>query len=127
MKLLTFLGAIGLASLTAKAALAATYLVMQANGATAPTLGSLIALAGAVVTSFALGAVKKTDTAISNSDVFKKLQPFITLGGAYFAPWLSSKLGVQVDPQAFVAAPLATVVTIGSAELLSLAQKKVGS
>lgn len=127
MKLFTLLGAIGLGALTAKAAFAMTYVALQAGGASAPTLGSLIALAGAVATSFALAGVKKTDTSISNSDVFKKLQPFITLGGAYFAPWLSAKLGVQVDPQAFAAAPLATVITIGSAELLSLAQKKVGS
>jgi len=57
--------------------------------------------------------------------VFRKLQPLVTLGGAFAAPWLASKLGVQIDPGAWTAAPLGTVITIAGAELLGIIRRSV--
>jgi len=84
----------------------------------------LLAYGGALGTSALLGLSKKADTAITNSSFYRKLQPFITLGGAFLVPWVAAHTGVAVDPSAFAVAPTATVVTIGAVELLSLLTKR---
>src|SRR6267142_2816920 len=89
----------------------------------APTVGQLLALGGAVLTSFGLSKVKGLDTRVTNSAVFRKLQPVITLGGAFLGPYLAGKLGVSIDPAAWAAAPLATVVTVTGAELSSILRR----
>lgn len=89
-------------------------------------LSALIALGGAMLTSTLLGGVKKLDTSITNAPLFRKLQPVITLGGAFLMPWVASHVGVNVDPSALAAAPIATIATITGAELLSLFTKRKG-
>lgn len=83
-----------------------------------PELASVL---GAVVTSGLLAAGKTLDTKVTNSSVFRKMQPAITLGGALLAPTLAH---YSVDPTTFAAAPLATVGAVLGAELLSLFTKK---
>lgn len=96
----------------------------QASGG--DPFSNLLAYGGAFLTSALLGGAKRLDTQITNAPLFRKLQPFITLGGAFLAPLIASKVGLNVDPSAFTAAPIATVVTIGAAELLSLITKRKG-
>ncbi len=88
-----------------------------------PSVGTLLAYGGALLTSFGLSKVKGLDTAVTNSPVFRKVQPLVTLAGAAFLPWLGAKLGVQLDPGSLAAAPLATVVTVVGAELLSILRR----
>lgn len=71
-----------------------------------------------------LGAVKRTDAALTKGAVYRKAQPFVALGLAYAAPWLALHFGAAVDPAAFAAAPLATLSAIGVAELVGLVQRK---
>lgn len=91
--------------------------------AATPSLGQLLAFGGALLTAFGLSKVKNLDTTVTNSQVFRKLQPVITLGGAFLAPWLAGHVGVTIDPSAWSAAPLATVVTIAGAELGSIIKR----
>lgn len=98
-----------------------TFVVVQA--VTAPSIGQLLAFGGALLTSFGLSRVKGLDTTVTNSAVFRKLQPVITLGGAFLAPVVAQKLGVTIDPASWSAAPLATVVTIAGAELGSIIKR----
>ena len=90
-----------------------------------PTLGQFLALGGAVLTSFGLSKVKNLDTSVTNSAVFRKLQPAITLGGAFLAPYLGAKLGVSVDPGTWSAAPIATLMAVTGAELGSIIRRSV--
>jgi hypothetical protein len=99
--------------------------VLQAAQPALPTVGQFLALGGALLTSFGLGKVKGLDTTVTNSTVFRKLQPVITLGGAFLAPLIAQKLGVTIDPSAWGAAPLATVITITGAELGSIIHRSV--
>lgn len=117
---------LGLAMAAVKVAAAMLVLPLQQAVTSGAGVGALITYAGAVATSALLGVVKKTDTTVTNSAVFRKLQPFITLGGAFLAPWAATHLGATVDPAVFAQAPLASLVTIGGAELLSLLQRKTG-
>src|SRR6266545_2019568 len=87
-------------------------------------LSSLFAYAGAVATSAALGAVKGLDLRVTNAPLFRKLQPVITLGGAFLVPWVAQHAGVPIDPGALASAPVATIATITAAELLSLVFKR---
>jgi hypothetical protein len=105
---------------------ALTVIVLLLQQATPSPIGQLLAFAGAVGTSYLLGFAKKLDTTVTNAPLFRKLQPLVTLGGAFLAPWVASHMGVTIDPSAFAAAPLATVATIAAAELLSLFAKKTG-
>lgn len=91
---------------------------------TAAAFGNLWAYGGALVTSALLSAVKKTDTSLTNSTVFRKLQPVITLAGAFGAAALAAHGGPTIDPSTFASAPLATVVSVTAVELLSLFTKK---
>ncbi len=99
--------------------------IIQATQPMLPTVGQFLAVGGALLTSFGLGKVKGLDTTVTNSTVFRKLQPLITLGGAFLAPFVAAKVGVQIDPSAWAAAPLATVVTITGAELGSIIKRSV--
>lgn len=120
--LLIAAAALGLA---AKVAFAAV--VVQAISDTVIStdpVSNLLTLAGGVASVFVLGAVKRTDSRVTNSKVFRKLQPFLALGGALGLPLLAGKIGVQVDPQALLNAPLATIVSIGAAELSTLITKR---
>lgn len=99
--------------------------LLQAATPSLPTLGQALALGGALLTSFGLSKAKGLDTTVTNSAVFRKLQPVITLGGAFLAPLIAQKLGVQIDPSAWAAAPLSTVVTITGAELGSIIKRSV--
>lgn len=101
------------------------FLSLLQQAAPALTLGSFLALGGALLTSFGLSKVKGLDTAVTNSQTFRKLQPLVTLGGAFLAPYLGAKFGVQLDPSTWVAAPLATVVTITGAELGAMIRRSV--
>jgi len=83
-----------------------------------------ISWASAFAATALLGVVKKTDSGITNNQVYRKAQPFLALGLTLAAPWIARGLGQAVDPQAFVQAPLATIVAIGTAELVSLLQKQ---
>lgn len=96
---------------------------LQAAQPALPSLGQLLAFGGAILTSFGLSKVKGLDTSITNSPVFRKLQPLVTLGGAFAAPWLAQHVGIAVDPATWTAAPLATVVTIAGAELGSIIKR----
>lgn len=102
----------------------ATVAVAQATTDPTAAFGNLWAYAGALATSAALGGVKSLDTRLTNSPWFRKLQPVITLAGAFGAAALASHGGPSIDPSAFASAPLATVATVTAAELLSLLQKK---
>ena len=99
--------------------------ILQAATPSLPTVGQFLAVGGALLTSFGLSKVKGLDTTVTNSSVFRKLQPVLTLGGAFLAPLIANKLGVQIDPSAWAAAPLATVVTITGAELGSIIKRSV--
>ena len=116
---------IGLAGMVLLALALAPGILFGQSAQPMDPLSALIALGGAVATSYVLSKVKGLDTAITSSGLFRKLQPVITLGGAFLAPWVAQKVGVSVDPSAFTAAPLATVVAVTSAELLSLLTKKL--
>jgi hypothetical protein len=87
-------------------------------------ISTLVALGGALGTSFLLSRVKGLDYAVTNGRLFRKLQPLVTLGGAVAAPWIVSRTGYALDPAALGAAPLATVLAITAAEVLSLTKKK---
>jgi hypothetical protein len=95
-------------------------LMQGATPAPADTLGGVLAVVGALGTSAVLGLVKGLDTKVTQAPLFRKLQPVITLGGAFAAPWLAAHVGVAVDPSAFAAAPVATVAAITVAELVAL-------
>lgn len=99
--------------------------ILQAAQPALPSVGQVLALGGALLTSFGLSKAKGLDTTVTNSVVFRKLQPVITLGGAFLAPVIAQKLGVQIDPAAWGAAPLATVITIAGAELGSIIKRSV--
>lgn len=86
--------------------------------------GNLWAYAGAIATTAALGAVKGLDTKLTNAPLFRKLQPLITLGGAFGAAALANKTGVTFDPSTLASAPIATVVALTIAELGSLLTKR---
>jgi hypothetical protein len=105
--------------------LLALFVLMQATGPQLPpaTWGTAITLGGALLTSFLLSKAKKLDTSVTNSGVFRKVQPVITLGGAFLAPYLAQHLGVTIDPGSWAAAPLATVATIVGAELMAIGQR----
>ena len=79
---------------------------------TANAWGALFAAAGAVGTSYLLGAVKKTDLSVAKSAVFRKVQPAITLLGAIAAPWVASQASSHVDISGLGAAPVATLATV---------------
>ena len=100
-------------------------LLLQTTGPQLPpaTWGTAITLGGALVTSFLLGKAKGIDSTITASPVFRKLQPVLTLGGAFLAPYLAQHLGVTIDPASWAAAPLATVATIVGAELMAIGQR----
>ncbi len=89
----------------------------------ADPLSTLITYAGAAASVLALGAVKRTDLKVTNSKVYRKAQPFLALAGSFVIPLLVRKIGVPIDPQALVQAPLATIVSVGAAELLTLFRK----
>lgn len=110
-----FLTTVAVISLSAKIAVAAV--LIQGVAVSGDPLSNLIVAAGAAVSVYALGAVKRTDSKITNSPVYRKLQPFLALGGAIGLPLLAGKIGVQVDPQALLNAPLATLFSVGVAEL----------
>ncbi len=99
--------------------------IFQAAQPALPTVGQLFAFGGALLTSFGLSKAKGLDTTVTNSAVFRKLQPVITLGGAFLAPVIAQKLGVQIDPSSWAAAPLATVITIAGAELSGIIRRSV--
>jgi hypothetical protein len=95
--------------------------VVQAANAGTPDVtqafGNLWAYVGAFATSAALAGLKKVDTSITNSGLFRKLQPVITLGGAFAASALASHTRVTFDPTTLASAPLATVAAVTLAEL----------
>jgi hypothetical protein len=111
-----------LLGLAVKVAVAA--MIMQAVEVSGDPVSNLIMLAGAAASVYTLGAVKRLDTRVTNSKAFRKLQPFLALGGAIGLPLLAGKIGVQIDPQALVNAPLATLVSIGAAELSTLVRRR---
>jgi hypothetical protein len=80
---------------------------------------------GALATSALLGGVKNLDSQVVRSTLFRKVQPGITLGGALLAPFLAAKLGVQVNPGQWSAAPLATVFTLMVAEGIGILKRSV--
>ncbi len=86
-------------------------------------LGIALAAMGAIATSSALAWSKTTDAKIVQKPLFRKLQPVFTLGGALFAPWFASKLGMPIDTSAFGAAPVATLATVVGAELLAIIKR----
>lgn len=92
-------------------------------GPTADTLGTLWAWGGAFATAAILSGTKKMDTTVTNSKLFRKIQPLITLAGAFAAPLVAGKLGVQIDPAAYGAAPASTVAAILTAELLGILKR----
>lgn len=105
----------------------ALVLAVQADTAAAASglagsFGSLWAFAGAFATSAALAFVKTFDTTLTSSALFRKLQPVITLAGA----WLLGQVGATVDPVALTTAPLATVAAVTVAELLGWLKEKWG-
>lgn len=102
----------------------ATAAAAQATTDPTAAFGNLWAYAGALATSAALGGVKTLDTRLTNATWFRKLQPAITLAGAFGAAALASHGGPPIDPSAFASAPLATVATVTAVELLSLFRKK---
>lgn len=87
-------------------------------------IATLISFGGAAATSLLLGATKSLDNRLTSSRGFRKAQPLIVLGGALLAPLIASKTGMQIDPQAFAAAPAATFAVIAARELLTLLQPK---
>ncbi len=97
---------------------------LQAAAGSPDPFSQALAYAGALGTSALLGVVKKLDTTVTNSSLFRKVQPVVVLGGAFAMPWVVAHTGLTVDPQAYAAAPIATVATIVVAELLSLLAKK---
>lgn len=111
--------ALGLAVKVAVAAM-----IVQAVQVSGDPVSNLLTLAGAAASVYALGAVKRLDMSVTNSKTFRKLQPFLALGGAIGLPLLAGKIGVQIDPQALVNAPLATLVSIGAAELTTLIKRR---
>ena len=111
----SFLTIIAVISLSAKVAVAAV--LIQGVQVSGDPLSNLLVAASAAASVFALGAVKRTDSSITNSPIYRKLQPFLALGGAIGLPLLAGKIGVQIDPQALLNAPLATLVSIGAGEL----------
>jgi drug/metabolite transporter (DMT)-like permease len=99
----------------------------QDPGGVAAPLGVLWTIGGAVLTSFLLGQAKTLDTTVTNSPLVRKLQPAITLGGAYLAPWLATHVGgFTLDPSAFAVAPFATLATVLGAELAAIGHRTKG-
>lgn len=125
MKLKFLLFVVAALGLAAKVAMAAV-LVQAAPAIAISTdpISNLFVLVGGAATVYALGAVKKTDVAITRSKVFRKIQPFLALGGALALPMLAGKIGVQIDPQALLNAPFATLISVGAAELGSLIKRR---
>src|SRR5260370_12315895 len=121
--MLKLLRAIGLAGFLLMVGAHALNALQAAAGSPDP-FSQALAYVGALATSALLGVVKKLDTTVTNSSLFRKLQPVVVLGGAVAMPWIVSHTGLTVDPQAFASAPLATVATVTVAELLSLFLKK---
>lgn len=90
-------------------------------------VSNLFAVGGALATSALLGASKKYDTSLTNSKVFRKLQPVITLAGAFAAPLIASHLGVQFDPTVFATAPASAIAAITAAELMAIGRRSIPS
>jgi hypothetical protein len=102
--------------------------VADTAAAVAPHLdavGTLFAVGGAFATSALLATTHHFDTKVTNAKLFRKAQPLITLGGAFLSPFLAAKLGVQIDPSAYSAAPASTVAAIAAAELLGILKRSV--
>ena len=100
-------------------------LLLQQATPDLPSVGTLLMYGGALLTSYGLSKAKTLDTSVTNSPWFRKVQPVITLGGAFLAPYLASKLGVSIDPSSWGQAPLATVITVAGAEVLSIIKRSV--
>jgi len=101
---------------------------LAAQTATQPTaqaFGNFWAYAGALATSAILGGVKKLDTSVTNSSLFRKLQPVITLAGSFGLAALAAHGGPSVDPSMLTTAPVATLAAITIAELLGMLQRSV--
>lgn len=81
----------------------------------------LLAIAGAVGTSALLAVSKQFDSRVTSAPLFRKLQPAITLAGAFFAPFLAAH---GVSSASLTTAPLATVGAIVGAELTALLTKR---
>lgn len=82
-------------------------------------IGELAATAGAVLGSLALGAAKKYTGVLDGriGEAIKPAQPLLVLGAAVLLPWLGQQIGVvPPDPQQFLSAPTATVLTIAARE-----------
>ncbi len=121
----TLLVVTGLGALAAKVVIATVVVMLQVVQPADP-VSNLVTFAGGLGVVAVLGAVKHLDTSVTNSSLYRKLQPLIALGGTFAVPWAAAHLGVALDPNALANAPLATVVSIGAAELLSLLQRKTG-
>lgn len=84
----------------------------------------LTGFAAVAIIGFGKKLIGKGDSKIV--EVIKPVQPLIAVGLTAAAPYIANALHLttQVDPQQVAAAPLATVVAIASAEVLSRLQKK---
>lgn len=89
-------------------------------------ISGLLGYASSFAAVMALGAIKKYTTLADTSigKAIKPIQPWIAAGVPILAMLAASKLGLQIDPQQFAAAPVGTVVAIGAAEVLSRLTKR---
>ena len=90
-------------------------------------VSTLFAVGGAFATSAILAGAKKFDTRVTNATLFRKVQPLITLGGAFLSPLIAQKLGVQIDPSAYGAAPASAIAAVAAAELLGILKRSIRS
>jgi len=97
--------------------------VLQAVADTTNAWGMLFNFAGAFATSAILAQAKKTDFSLTNSALFRKFQPVLTLAGAFAAPYVASWASSGVDISGLGAAPIATVGTVVAAELLAMLKR----
>src|SRR5262245_65227141 len=88
-------------------------------------VSAVLAVVGAYGTSALLAQTKKLDYKLVQVPIFKKLQPVITLAGAFAAPILASKLGVRFDPSVYSVAPISAIGAITTAELLAIARRSI--
>ena len=87
--------------------------------------GDVFAFVGAFGTSAVLGMAKRTDAALFNKPLFRKLQPAITLLGAVAAPYIASVASSGVDISGLGQAPTATLAAVVGAELLAMLKRSV--
>lgn len=91
----------------------------------AQTFGDLFTFIGAFGTSAILAAAKRTDVALFQKPLFRKIQPVLTLVGAVAAPYVASVASSHVDISGLGNAPVATLAAVVGAELLAMLKRSV--